>query len=284
MTFALAFPAIDPVLVQIGPFAVRWYALAYIAGLVLGWRLALRLSDAAPVPISRDAVDDYLVWATFGVILGGRFGYVFFYKPEYFLDNPGSILTIWQGGMSFHGGLVGVCLAAIWFCRRRGISLFHFADILACVAPIGLFFGRVANFINGELFGRVTDVPWAVVFPHGGPMPRHPSQLYEAALEGLVLFVLVFWVWRRPAWRARPGFTAGVFFLGYGAARITAEFYRQPDAHLGFLYQGATMGQLLCIPMILFGLWLIHRSRRAAADRPDAPPDERTGGQPDAKS
>ncbi|MEK9671155.1 MAG: prolipoprotein diacylglyceryl transferase [Rhodospirillaceae bacterium] len=264
MTFAIAFPAIDPVLIQIGPFAIRWYALAYIAGLVLGWRYALKLADASPADITREAVDDFLVWATVGVILGGRLGYVFFYKFDYYLANPVNILTVWQGGMSFHGGLVGVCAAAILFCRKRSIALFHFADILACVAPIGLFFGRIANFINGELFGRVADVPWAMVFPMGGPDPRHPSQLYEAALEGLVLFIVVQLVWRNAGLRARPGFTAGTFFIGYGAARIIAEFFRQPDAHLGFFYQGATMGQLLCLPMILIGLWLIDRSRTGA--------------------
>ena len=285
MTLALAFPAIDPVIVEIGPFAIRWYALAYIAGLVLGWRYMLRLTGDLPlrdvkVPdeearqkgrtktiqepiITRIAVDDFLVWATFGVVLGGRLGYVLFYKPGYYLENPLQILTVWQGGMSFHGGLVGGCVATILFCRKRDIPLFTFADMLACAAPIGLFFGRIANFINGELFGRPADVPWAMVFPHGGPLTRHPSQIYEALLEGLLLFVVMALLWRREGMRARPGHIAGTFLIGYGLARITAEFFREPDAHLGFLYQGATMGQLLSLPMIAFGGWLVWRAGRS---------------------
>jgi phosphatidylglycerol:prolipoprotein diacylglycerol transferase len=280
MTFALAFPAIDPIIVQIGPFAIRWYALAYIAGLVLGWRYMLRMTGDLPLRdvqttgedgkpqtirepvVSRLAVDDFLVWATIGVVLGGRLGYVLFYKPGFYLEHPLNIFTVWQGGMSFHGGLLGVCVATILFCRKRDIPLFTFADMLGCAAPIGLFFGRIANFINGELFGRAADVPWAMVFPMGGPVARHPSQLYEAILEGLVLFVVLFALRRRDGLRGRPGALAGIFFIGYGLARITAEFFRQPDAHLGFLYQGATMGQLLCLPMIAFGLWLVWRSGR----------------------
>lgn len=277
---ALTFPAIDPIVIEIGPFAIRWYALAYIAGLILGWRYMLRLTDDLPlrdvqVPdakgkpqtvqepvVSRLAVDDFLVWATIGVVLGGRLGYVLFYKPGFYLENPVNILTVWQGGMSFHGGLLGVCVATILFCRKRDIPLFRFADLLGCAAPIGLLFGRIANFINGELFGRAADVPWAMVFPYGGPLARHPSQLYEAALEGLILFIVLAVLWRRPGLRARPGTLAGIFFIGYGIARIIAEFFREPDAHLGFLFQGATMGQLLCLPMIAFGLWLILRARR----------------------
>jgi len=284
MSFAIAFPAIDPVLVQIGPFAIRWYALAYIAGLVFGWRYMLRLTGNLPlrdvvVPdedakakgrtkvirepvVGRLAVDDFLVWATFGVVLGGRLGYVLFYKPAYYLEHPLQVLTVWQGGMSFHGGLIGVCAATVLFCWKRKLPLFIFADMLACSAPIGLFFGRIANFINGELFGRVADVPWAMVFPMGGPLARHPSQIYEALLEGLLLFVITAALWRREGVRARPGLIAGVFFIGYGLARITAEFFREPDAHLGFLYQGATMGQLLSLPMIAFGAWLAWRAKR----------------------
>ena len=279
---ALAFPAIDPIVVQIGPFAIRWYALAYITGLILGWRYMLRMTKDLPLReveltdengnsktikepvVTRFAVDDFLVWATFGVVLGGRLGYVLFYKPDYYFDHPLNILTVWQGGMSFHGGLLGVCIATVLFCRKRDIPLFTFADMLGCAAPIGLFFGRIANFINGELFGRAADVPWAMVFPHGGDIPRHPSQLYEAGLEGLVLFIVMAALWRCPHFRARPGFLAGVFFIGYGLARITAEFFREPDAYLGFLYYGATMGQLLCLPMIAFGGWLVWRARRAA--------------------
>ena len=191
MMLAIPFPQIDPVIVSFGPFAVRWYALAYIAGLVIGWRLMRRLAAKSPFEIDAEHIDDFLVWATLGVILGGRIGYALFYNFGLFLDNPISILYVWRGGMSFHGGFLGVVVAGLWFCKRRGIEPLKLGDLLACVAPVGLFFGRIANFINGELFGRVSDVPWAMVFPHGGPMPRHPSQLYEAALEGLVLFVVL---------------------------------------------------------------------------------------------
>ncbi|PIW29292.1 MAG: prolipoprotein diacylglyceryl transferase [Rhodospirillales bacterium CG15_BIG_FIL_POST_REV_8_21_14_020_66_15] len=292
MTFALAFPAIDPIAIEIGPIAIRWYALAYIAGLILGWRYMLRMTGDLPLRdvevadeeaeegktktktktktkiiqepvVTRLHVDDFLVWATVGVVLGGRLGYVLFYKPGFYLEHPLNILTVWQGGMSFHGGLLGVCVATVLFCRKREVPLFTFADMMGCAAPIGLLFGRIANFVNGELFGRPADVPWAMVFPHGGPIARHPSQIYEALLEGLLLFVVLAVLRRRPGLRARPGFLAGAFFAGYGAARITAEFFREPDAHLGFLFQGATMGQLLSLPMIAFGLWLIRRSGRA---------------------
>ena len=182
-----------------------------------------------------------------------------FYKPGYYLADPVEILFVWQGGMSFHGGLAGVVVTLVVFARRRGLALFALADIIACAAPIGLFFGRIANFINGELWGRVTDVPWAVVFPHGGPEPRHPSQIYEALLEGAVLFLVLLALWRLTRLRRRHGVLAGVFFCGYGVARIAVEFFREPDAYLGFLIGGATMGQLLSLPVIAFGLWLILR-------------------------
>jgi phosphatidylglycerol:prolipoprotein diacylglycerol transferase len=262
--FSIAFPMIDPVLVQVGPFAVRWYALAYIAGIVIGWRLMLHLAGDANARFKRQDADDALVWMTFGVILGGRLGYVLFYKPSHYLANPLDILQVWQGGMSFHGGLLGVILATILFTRRRGIPLFNFSDRLALVAPIGLFFGRLANFVNSELWGRLTDVPWGMVFPNGGPFPRHPSQLYEAALEGVVLLVLL-WLLRRTDMAKREGFLSAIFLLGYSAARIISEFFREPDEYLGFLYGGATMGQLLCLPLIALGLWLLVRARREPA-------------------
>ncbi|OHC80876.1 MAG: prolipoprotein diacylglyceryl transferase, partial [Rhodospirillales bacterium RIFCSPLOWO2_01_FULL_65_14] len=183
MTFVIPFPAIDPVIFSIGPFAIRWYALAYIAGLVFGWRLMRRLAARPPATATADEVDDFLVWATIGVVLGGRLGYVLFYNSAYYFHNPLSALAVWRGGMSFHGGFLGVIVATVIFCRKRGVDLLMFSDRMACVAPIGLFFGRIANFINGELYGRAADVPWAVVFPRGGPEPRHPSQLYEALGE-----------------------------------------------------------------------------------------------------
>ena len=268
MTFAIAFPNIDPVIFAVGPIAIRWYSLAYIGGLLLGWwymkRLVGQLPDTPGWPAAARSydVDDFLVWATLGVILGGRMGYVLFYNPAYFLDNPLAIFTVWRGGMSFHGGFLGVVIAGLLFVRRRGIPALAFGDACAAVAPIGLFFGRLANFINGELYGRVTDVPWGVIFPRGGKAARHPSQLYEALLEGLALFIILFVLSRSETVRHRSGILTGVFLLGYGAARSFVELFRQPDAHIGFLSFGSTMGQMLSVPMIAVGLYLIGRAYR----------------------
>ncbi len=261
MTFVIPFPAIDPILISFGPLAIRWYSLAYIAGLLLGWLLLRRLAARAPEVADNAQVDDFLSWATLGVVLGGRLGYVLFYNASYYLDNPLSALAVWQGGMSFHGGLAGVIVATIIFCRRRGIDLLGFSDRIACVSPIGLFFGRLANFINGELFGRVADVPWAVVFPRGGPEPRHPSQIYEALLEGALLYLVLWWLAGNEKFRRQAGLLTGVFMAGYGAARTVAELFRQPDAHLGFLSFGTTMGQWLSVPLLAFGVVLIYRSK-----------------------
>ena len=261
MTFVIPFPAIDPVLISFGPVAIRWYSLAYIAGLVLGWRLLRRMVLRTPDVAGQADTDDYLVWATLGVILGGRMGYVLFYNAATYLNDPLSIFAVWQGGMSFHGGLGGVIVATIVFCRRRGIDLWLFSARVACVAPIGLFFGRLANFINGELFGRVTDVSWAVVFPRGGPDPRHPSQIYEALGEGVLLFAVLMWLARSEPLRRRPGLLTGVFLAGYGEVRAVVELFRQPDAHIGFLSFGSTTGQWLSVPLILAGLFLIFRAK-----------------------
>jgi phosphatidylglycerol---prolipoprotein diacylglyceryl transferase len=262
----IPYPPIDPVLVAIGPFAIRWYALAYIAGLLLGWRYCVALARRPPHVLTPADLDDFLVWATLGVVLGGRTGYVLFYKPGYYLENPLEIIQLWHGGMSFHGGAIGVVAALYLFCRRRNIPFLGLGDILVCAVPIGLFFGRIANFINGELFGRPSDVPWAMVFPSDPlRLPRHPSQLYEAGLEGLVLFVILFVLQRYTAVRERPGLLAGVFLIGYGCARIIAEFFREPDAQLGFLVFGATMGQLLSLPLLAIGAYMIWRARRDPA-------------------
>lgn len=254
---SLAFPAIDPIAISIGPIAIRWYALAYIAGLLLGWKYVVYYCTKTPNIMSKRDVDDLLFWATLGVILGGRLGYILFYNLDYYLDNPANILKVWQGGMAFHGGFMGVIVAIILFARKRGISTLAVLDAAAVATPIGLFFGRIANFINGELFGRTTDVAWGVVFPNGGPLPRHPSQLYEAVLEGLILFVVLFVMSRNAYIRHRPGILGGTFVAGYGISRIIVEFFREPDAQLGFLAGGATMGQLLSIPMVLFGIGCI---------------------------
>ena len=237
--------------------------MAYITGLVIGWRLVRRFVRLAPVVATPLQVDDFLTWATLGVVLGGRLGYVLFYQPGFYLTHPAMILAVWEGGMSFHGGMLGVAIAVTVFCWRNGIPLLGFADRVAVVAPIGLGLGRCANFINGELWGRPAPdwLPWAMIFPRAGMVPRHPSQIYEALLEGVLLFTVMFVVSRRESVRARFGMLTGIFLCGYAVARITGEYFREPDAFLGFLAFGATMGQILSIPMLLAGIWLIVRAR-----------------------
>lgn len=264
----IPFPNIDPVAVEIGPLAIRWYALAYIAGILLGWRYCLRLAKRHTVRPNAHDFDNFVVWGVLGIILGGRIGYVIFYNAAYYLQNPLDALEVWRGGMSFHGGLLGMLFAIVVFSRRRGFSSLAMSDLVAAAAPIGLFFGRIANFINGELFGRVADVPWAVVFPRGGDLPRHPSQLYEAFLEGVVLFTVLAVLAHRPGVRGRVGFLTGVFLAGYGVARTSVEFFREPDAQLGFIVGPITMGQLLSTPLVLVGLYLIVRARRPASNAP----------------
>jgi phosphatidylglycerol---prolipoprotein diacylglyceryl transferase len=260
----LLFPNFDPVIVQLGPFGIRWYALAYILGLVLGWRLMRRLVRLPPEVATTLQVDDFLTWATLGVVLGGRLGYVLFYQPGVYLAHPTQIFEVWHGGMSFHGGALGVTVAIVWYCYRNKIPILAFADRIAVCAPIGLGLGRIANFINGELWGRPAPdwLPWAMIFPTGGPTPRHPSEIYEALLEGLLLLIVMLALSRQQALRARAGWLTGAFLIGYGITRTTAEFFREPDAFLGFLPFGATMGQVLCIPMLIAGAWLIARARR----------------------
>jgi phosphatidylglycerol:prolipoprotein diacylglycerol transferase len=263
---AIAFPVIDPVAVSLGPLVVRWYALAYVAGLLLGWWLARRLVSRPSLwgrtpPADAAGLDDLLVLIAFGVVLGGRIGYVLFYSLDYYLDHPVEALMVWRGGMSFHGGLTGAILAMCWFAWRRKQEVLPVFDLIASVAPIGLLFGRIANFVNGELWGRATDVPWAFIFPTGGPVPRHPSQLYEAALEGFLLLAVVQLLVHRGGLR-RPGLVAGSFGLGYGLARSFCELFREPDQQIGFLAGGLTMGMILSAPLILGGLWLITRAMR----------------------
>ena len=275
---AIPFPQFDPVAIRIGPVAIRWYALAYIAGLLLAvlyakWILRREEFFRPGRPfMPPEAMDDFMLWAMLGVVLGGRLGYVLFYAPGYFLSHPQDILKVWQGGMSFHGGFLGVLMAAWLFARRRDVPFWRLMDIAAAATPIGLFLGRIANFINGELWGRATDVPWGVVFPAAGPQPRHPSQLYEAALEGIVLFIVLHVLLRKGALR-RPGLLSGVFALGYGLSRFAVEFFREPDRQLGFLYGGwLTMGMLLSVPLMLIGLWLIARANtRPPADESSQP-------------
>ena len=269
MFATIPYPNIGEVAFNIGPilgykFPIRWYALAYIGGLLIAWWYCRRLIARPPREVEAVALDDFVFWATLGIIFGGRLGYVLFYKPGFYLANPQEILMVWRGGMSFHGGLLGVAVAEIAFARRRGIPLLALTDIIAAAAPIGLFLGRIANFVNGELFGRPSDVPWAMVFPRGGPLPRHPSQLYEAGLEGLVLFVALYILVRLGALE-RSGTLTGAFLIGYALARMTAELFREPDTHLGFLAGGVTMGQALSLPLLLAGLALVIWARRACA-------------------
>jgi phosphatidylglycerol:prolipoprotein diacylglycerol transferase len=262
----LPFPAVDPVLVSIGPFAIRWYALAYIGGILLGWLYARALIRAEQLwggkpPLALHDIDDFILWITLGIIFGGRLGYVLFYNPAHFAAHPFEILQLWNGGMSFHGGFLGCVAAVMLFGWKRNIRILSLGDLTCAVAPIGLFLGRLANFINAELWGRATDVPWAMVFPGAGPVPRHPSQLYEAVLEGLVLFVVLYMLIRSGALR-RPGLILGAFALGYSLARSFSEFFREPDAQLGFLWGGMTMGMLLSIPLALTGIILIAQAMR----------------------
>ena len=254
----LDFPAFDPVVVSIGPFVIRWYALAYIFGILFGWLYARAIIRnetlwGGKAPLTVTDFDDYIVWVTLGIILGGRIGYVLFYNPAFFLAHPGEIFQLWNGGMSFHGGFAGCVLAVLLFAWRRKIPVLPLGDLTCAVAPIGLLLGRLANFINGELWGRPSDVPWAMVFPGAGPLPRHPSQLYEAALEGLVLLIVLAIAVRTGALR-RPGLVIGLFAIGYAAARSFSEMFREPDAQLGFLFGGLTMGMLLSVPLFLAGL------------------------------
>lgn len=285
--FVIPFPNIDPAIFSVEVFgitlALRWYALAYIAGLVLAWRYVVslmkrpRLWPGGAAPMTPEQPEDLLTWMVLGVVLGGRLGFVLFYQPAYYFANPSEILQVWAGGMSFHGGFLGVVAGVVLYSRARGLPLLQVGDAVAMAAPVGLLLGRLANFVNAELWGRVTDVPWAVVFPNAGPLPRHPSQLYEAVLEGAVLFVALWVVGTKRGGLMRPGTMIGLFLVGYGAARSSVELFRQPDAQfagpgnlLGHAVQfgggyGLTMGQVLSAPMIAVGVALVIWARRRAA-------------------
>jgi len=273
---AIAFPGIDPVAIALGPVQVRWYGLAYLSGLVLGWLymralLGNRRLWASEPPMKPEQTDDFLLWATLGTVVGGRVGYVLFYEPGVFLSDPARIFAVWQGGMSFHGGLLGVITAIVLFSRWNRIPVLSLGDLCAAVVPIGLFFGRIANFINGEVYGRLSDVPWAVEFPASvlspGDVvgPRHPTQLYEALLEGVVLFLLLRYLTHHRQSLTAPGLTAGVFLVGYALARIFAEFFRQWDYSLFFTTPYFSTGMIYSLPMLLFGVYLIAASMRRRA-------------------
>lgn len=276
----MPFPDFDPVLLQIGPFAIRWYALAYVAGILLGWRYVAGLIKNQGLwgprgaPASMPQVDDLILWITLGIILGGRLGHVLFYTPSLIVTDPLEVVKVWNGGMSFHGGALGVLIAVVTFARVNKIDILRMGDAITAAAPIGLFFGRIANFINGELWGRPTDVPWAFIFPNAGIMPRHPSQLYEAALEGLVLFLILRWATHGAKLLQRRGVVAGIFFLGYATFRTFVENFREPDRYLPNFPLGLTMGMMLSAPMFIGGAWLIWRGlREPLATAASAPPE-----------
>lgn len=261
MTPYFTYPNIDPIAFSIGPLDVRWYSLAYMVAFVAGWRYCMYLAgkdkDRLPTP---KHIDDFLVWAVLGVILGGRIGYILFYNLAEYLKNPIDMLKIWHGGMAFHGGLLGMVIVILVYCYRHKIPPLRMGDIACCAAPIGLFFGRIANFINGELYGRVTDSPWGIIFPNGGAYPRHASQLYESFFEGLVLFILMAIFCHIPTIRAKNGFLFGFFLSFYGLARFFIEYAREPDVQLGFVIAHLSMGQILCLPMITIGAIIISYS------------------------
>src|SRR6201996_1183531 len=273
----IPFPVFNPIAISIGPFAIRWYALAYIGGIVLGWIYARSLLKnerlwGGPAPISLLQLDDFSLWVTIGIIFGGRTGYVLFYNLSFFIAHPAEIFELWKGGMSFHGGFMGCVVAVMWFARKNNISILSLGDITTAVGPIGLFLGRLANFINSELWGRAADpdLPWAMIFPNGGPLPRHPSQLYEAGMEGIMLFTIL-WLMIRFGALKRPGLILGSFIALYAIARITGEHFREPDPQLGFLWGGLTMGMLLSLPMVIAGMiiivmaWRREQTKRAGA-------------------
>lgn len=273
---AIPYPMIDPVALQLGPLSVKWYGLAYIAGLILGWLYIKRLLGEpslwtpAGTPLAPEKVDDLLIYMTLGVLVGGRLGYVLFYEPRHFLANPLDIPAVWRGGMAFHGGLIGSIIAVVAFARRHSASAWSLLDVCAAATPIGLFFGRLANFANAELFGRPTTVPWAMVFPGAGPLERHPSQLYEAFFEGLVLFGVLWWLTHKAFALRRPGLVAGTFLAGYGLARSFCEFFREPDPGHFFTVGPFTAGILYSLPMIVAGLWLVREAARRTPVAADA--------------
>jgi phosphatidylglycerol:prolipoprotein diacylglycerol transferase len=246
----MTFPQIDPVILTIGPLAVRWYGLMYLLGFCGGYFMLTHLVRLRKFAMTKETLSDLLFYAVLGVLVGGRIGYCLFYNTAYYLSHPAEILFVWEGGMSFHGGLIGVVVAVLLFSKQRQIPLLVVGDLIVGAAPIGLCLGRIGNFINAELWGRVTDHPWGIIFPGAGPLPRHPSQLYEAVLEGVVLFILIYLLHRQ---NPKPGVPSFTFLLLYGCFRFSIEFFRQPDIQLGFLVGGATMGQLLSLPMILIG-------------------------------
>ncbi len=260
----MTFPTIDPVAFEFGPLVVRWYALAYVAGIVAGWRHAVHLVRSGRVVIPLKAIDDLFFWVLLGIIIGGRLGYVVFYQGPYYLVDPLKIFAVWEGGMSFHGALMGVGIAVAMVARRNKVRVGALADSIAPMAPLGLMFGRLANFINGELYGRVSEVYWSLPFSRGGHINRHPSQLYEAFLEGFLLLLIMLWFTYVRDTHKRVGCLTGIFLIGYGCARIFAEFFREPDEQIGLFLEVATLGQILSVPILIVGVFFVQSSRVTA--------------------
>ncbi|AIL65139.1 Prolipoprotein diacylglyceryl transferase [Rickettsiales bacterium Ac37b] len=256
---AIIFPSIDPVLINLGPISIRWYSLAYIVGILLGVACIKKL-DKEPRIFNKTMLDDMIIWVVFGIIVGGRLGYVLFYDLQNYLTYPLEILKVWHGGMSFHGGLVGLVVSLLGFCKKNKLNFLAVMDLISCAAPIGIMLGRIANFINGELYGRETNVPWAVLFPYGGHIPRHPSQLYESALEGLVPLVILYLLATRTKIRYKMGALSGIFLFNYSLSRMVIEFFREPDIQLGYILPNITMGQILSFPLLVCAVILLVRA------------------------
>ena len=254
------FPDISPVIFSIGPFALRWYAMAYLVGIVTAWILTKRNIRKYNLGITTEQLDDLVFYTTLGIILGGRLGYVICYGDGYFWQHPAEILAVWHGGMSFHGGIAGVIIAIYCFAKKYKFPYLKITDLVALYVPIGIFLGRLANFVNGELWGRITTVPWAVKFPDGGYLPRHPSQLYEALTEGILMFIILSLLWRKKFVRNHTGIISAVFLVIYGLSRISMEFFREPDRQIGYIAGSVTMGQILSLPFLILGLFILHRS------------------------
>lgn len=262
----LEFPNINPIIISFGPLAISWYSLSYVVGIVLGWFYIIKLIEKKYTTLEKQHIDDFITCVIIGIIVGGRLGYVIFYDPVKYFSNPIEILKTYEGGMSFHGGIIGFVVASIIFTKKNHIKYFTLVDAAAAATPIALFLGRIANFINAELYGRITDVPWAFIFPGSDGLPRHPSQLYEAALEGIVLFFILYFAITKYQGLKKPGFISGLFLIFYSGFRLIIENFREPDAHIGFHAEFITRGQLLCIPMLIIGIIIIRYSCRSNAN------------------
>jgi phosphatidylglycerol:prolipoprotein diacylglycerol transferase len=263
----MIFPNINPTIISVGPLSITWYSLAYVGGIIAGWIYAIKIAREFKVGITKKELEDFISWAIFGIIMGGRLGYVLLYDPIKYFGDPISILKTYEGGMSFHGGILGLAVSSYYFCQKHKINLLTFSDVLVVVAPIGLFLGRIANFINGELYGRVTQMPWGVIFPNSDLQVRHPSQLYEAFFEGIILFVVLTYATFKYKTIKISGLNSGIFLMLYSLFRITIEILREPDFHIGFLLNYLTMGQILSLPMLILGGYLIIRTQCQSTQR-----------------